>query len=84
MIFSDLPDIQSSLKINIKDSNVTDDPAIAPMRLVGFGGHGICTSFWVWPRQMTIIETPDDASIQIDRKLARARSYLSMVPVWEP
>lgn len=48
-----------------------DDETIGSMRLVGYGGHGICMSFWgVDGRKggyMAIIETPDDMQIRIDR-----------------
>jgi len=48
-----------------------DDETISPMRLIAYGGHGICMAFWgVTDGQqgyMAIIETPDDASISIKR-----------------
>jgi hypothetical protein len=60
-----------------------DDPAISPMRLVAYGGHGICMAFWGLTDgtrgQMAILETPDDASIRIER-LAKS---LVIVPSWE-
>jgi hypothetical protein len=61
-----------------------EDDSIDPMRLEAYGGHGICMSFWGVTNgesgQMTIIETPDDASIQI----ARYQKKLCIYPVWEP
>jgi hypothetical protein len=61
-----------------------DDETIPPMRLVAYGGHGICMSFWGVTNgdygQMAIIETPDDASIRIDRSAGK----LYVAPVWEP
>ena len=48
------------------------DPAVQPMRLVGYGGHGICMSFWGVQSgdagQMTILETADDATLRIERR----------------
>ncbi|MGC8830867.1 MAG: glycoside hydrolase [Verrucomicrobiia bacterium] len=61
-----------------------DDESIEPMRLVAYGGHGICMGFWGVSdgkmAQMTIIETPDDASIQINRFDGK----LAIYPIWEP
>ncbi len=60
-----------------------DDETIGPMLLVGYGGHGICMSFWgVDGRKgghMAIIETPDDMRIRIDRLDGR----LCIGPEWE-
>lgn len=60
-----------------------DDESIEPMRLVGYGGHGICMSFWGVTDgrkgQMAILETPDDAAIQI----GRADGNLYIRPEWE-
>ncbi len=48
-----------------------DDDSIGGMHLVGYGGHGICMSFWGMTDgeagQMAIIETPDDMRIRMDR-----------------
>lgn len=61
-----------------------EDDSIEPMRLVGYGGHGICMGFWGVTDgeagQMAIIETPDDVSIQI----SRIDGKLAVYPVWEP
>jgi len=61
-----------------------DDPTISPMRLIAYGGHGICMAFYGSTDgiagQMTILETPDDASIRIDR----LDGNLSIVPEWDP
>ncbi|MGC8834033.1 MAG: carbohydrate binding domain-containing protein, partial [Armatimonadota bacterium] len=61
-----------------------DDPSIEPMRLVAYGGHGICMAFWGvtdWKTaHMGLIETPDDASISIER----AGGRLCVAPIWEP
>ncbi|NQU10290.1 hypothetical protein HQ590_05845 [bacterium] len=61
-----------------------DDPAITPMQLVAYGGHGIAMAFWGVTDgqrgQLTIIETPDDAAISIDRSAGR----LYIAPRWHP
>lgn len=48
-----------------------DDASIEGMRLVGYGGHGICMSFWGVDARvggyMAIIETPDDMRIRMGR-----------------
>jgi hypothetical protein len=53
------------------------------MRLIAYGGHGICMAFWGVTDgragQMAVIETPDDASIRIDRVDGR----LAVAPEWE-
>ena len=53
------------------------------MRLIAYGGHGICMSFWGVTSgesgQMAIIETPDDAAIMIDRPTGN----LSIAPEWD-
>ncbi len=60
-----------------------DDDAIQPMRLIAYGGHGICMAFWGVTDgergQMSIIETPDDAAIQINR----FNGLLYIAPLWE-
>lgn len=60
-----------------------DDPSISPMRLIAYGGHGICMAFWGLTDgdkgQMAILETPDDASIRLDR----LEQKLTIAPVWE-
>jgi hypothetical protein len=47
------------------------DPAIWPVRLVAYGGHGICMGFWGLTDgdagQMAIFETADDGALRIDR-----------------
>jgi len=60
-----------------------EDPSISPMRLIAYGGHGICMAFYGVTDggggQMTIIETPDDAAIRIDR----VDGQLVIVPEWD-
>ena len=59
------------------------DPAIPEMRLVAYGGHGICMAFWGVTDgdrgQMAILETPDDAAI----RLVRVNGALAVAPEWE-
>jgi hypothetical protein len=61
-----------------------DDQTIEATRLVAYGGHGICMAFFGATDgqrgYMAIIETPDDASIDIRRSEGR----LCVVPLWEP
>ncbi|MDD5350546.1 MAG: glycoside hydrolase [Chthoniobacteraceae bacterium] len=60
-----------------------EDPAIEPMRLIAYGGHGICMAFWGATDgergEMTLLETPDDAAIQI----GRVEGKLTVAPEWE-
>jgi hypothetical protein len=48
-----------------------EDESIHPKRLIAYGGHGICMGFWGVTDgergQLTILETPDDASFQMSR-----------------
>lgn len=60
-----------------------DDKSVEPMRLVAYGGHGICMAFWGATDgergQMAIIETPDDAAIRLDR----IDGKLAIGPEWD-
>lgn len=60
-----------------------EDRSIEPMRLVAYGGHGICMAFWGVTDgergHMAILETADDAAIRIDRFDGR----LFVAPEWE-
>ena len=60
-----------------------DDSSISPMHLIAYGGHGICMAFFGVTDgasgQMAILETPDDASILINRVDGR----LVIVPEWD-
>ena len=60
-----------------------DDKSIGPMRLIAYGGHGISMAFWGATDgragHMAILETPDDASIRIDR----SGGTLCIGPEWE-
>jgi hypothetical protein len=60
-----------------------EDPSIEPFSLVAYGGHGICMAFWGATDgergHMAIIETPDDASIRIERH----DGLLAIAPQWD-
>lgn len=60
-----------------------DDKSIQPMRLIAYGGHGICMAFWGVTDgaagHAAIIESPDDAAIRIDRLQER----LVIAPEWD-
>jgi hypothetical protein len=60
-----------------------EDQSIEPFNLVAYGGHGICMAFWGATDgergHMAIIETPDDASIRIDRH----DGLLGIAPEWD-
>jgi len=60
-----------------------EDKTISRRRLIAYGGHGICMAFWgVTDGQhghMAIIETPDDASIRIQR----TDEKLCIAPEWD-
>ncbi|MBU4460537.1 MAG: hypothetical protein KJ579_08220 [Verrucomicrobia bacterium] len=62
-----------------------DDPAVTPMRLVAYGGHGICMAFFGVTAGETgllsILETPDDAGIRIERPEG---GRLAIAPEWVP
>ncbi|HSI86431.1 MAG TPA: glycoside hydrolase, partial [Candidatus Methylacidiphilales bacterium] len=61
-----------------------DDTSIEPMKLITYGGHGICMAFCGVTDgergQMAIMETADDARINIHR----AGGLLTVSPEWEP
>jgi len=60
-----------------------DDSTIETMRLVAYGGHGICMAFWGATDGkeglLAIIETPDDAAIRIERLDGK----LCVAPEWD-
>jgi hypothetical protein len=60
-----------------------EDKTINPMRLITYGGHGICMPFWgvTDGRQghMVIIETPDDGAVRIQR----TDEKLCIAPEWD-
>ncbi|HEY3324075.1 MAG TPA: glycoside hydrolase [Planctomycetota bacterium] len=63
-----------------------DDTSINPMHLIAYGGHGICMAWYgaVDPISgagvMTILNTPDDARIEINRPMG---GDLYVRPQWE-
>jgi len=61
-----------------------EDETIEPMRLIAYGGHGICMGFFGATDgtrgYMAIIETADDASIRI----RRIDNRLCIAPEWAP
>ncbi len=60
-----------------------EDETINTMRLIAYGGHGICMPFWGATDgqhgYMAIIETPDDAAIAIKR----LDEKLCIAPEWD-
>jgi hypothetical protein len=60
-----------------------EDTTVDTFRLIAYGGHGICMPFWGATdggrAYMAILETPDDAAIQI----ARLDGRLCVAPEWE-
>ncbi len=60
-----------------------DDDSIHPMKLIAYGGHGICMAFWGVTDggrgRMAILETPDDAAIE----LRRIDGLLDIRPEWQ-
>lgn len=60
-----------------------DDASISPMRLIAYGGHGICMAFWGATDgragHMAILETPDDAAI----RMRRSSDLLNIGAEWE-
>lgn len=71
------------IPLNEGISYPVEDQSIAQMRLITYGGHGICMAFWGVTDgergQMAIIETPDDAAIHIQR----ADGRLTVAAEWE-
>ena len=61
-----------------------EDESVPLHRLIAYGGHGICMPFWGVTDgkagQMAIIETPDDAALQMRRLDHR----LVIAPEWDP
>jgi hypothetical protein len=72
------------LPLNEGISYPANDQGIAPAYHYLYGGHGLCMA---WYGQtdgrrglMTIVETPDDAGVRMDRR----DGLLSLTPEWEP
>ena len=80
--FATRPGDRLIVPMNEGISYPVDDDAVDPMRLIAYGGHGICMSFWGVTRgeggQMAIIETPDDAAIRVER----TGGLLTVEPEW--
>ena len=70
------------IQMNEGISYPADDATIRPRRLIAYGGHGICMGFWGITDgsagHMAIIETPDDAAIDI----RRSDGLLHVAPLW--
>jgi hypothetical protein len=60
-----------------------DDATVETRTLIAYGGHGICMPFWGATDgqrgHMAILETPDDAAIQI----GRTDGKLCIAPQWD-
>ncbi|HWI57042.1 MAG TPA: carbohydrate binding domain-containing protein, partial [Bacillota bacterium] len=82
--FSTQPADRLVVPMNEGISYPVEDKSIEPLRLIAYGGHGICMAFWgvTDNRQghAVILETPDDAAIQIQRLDGR----LAIAPEWDP
>lgn len=74
-----------------------DDATIRPMRLIAYGGHGISMPWFgafdsgTGAGEMAILETPDDASIEVGRLsepskagAPETRPTLHIAPLWDP
>jgi hypothetical protein len=81
--FAGAPGDYLVVPLNEGISYPVDDPSITPMRLVAYGGHGICMAFWGLTNgaqgQMAILETPDDVAIRLER----LDQKLVIAPAWE-
>jgi hypothetical protein len=60
------------------------DPSLSPMHYILYGGHGLCMA-WYGATDgrrglMTLVETPDDASVRVPRR----EGLLCLTPEWEP
>ncbi|MFC1635188.1 glycoside hydrolase [Planctomycetota bacterium] len=72
-----------AIPMNEGISYPVDDASIKTRWLSAYGGHGICMAFWGVTDghrgYMAIIETPDDATIHINR----IQGTLCVAPKWE-
>ena len=61
-----------------------EDQSIETFRLIAYGGHGFCMAFWGVTDgaagYVTLLETPDDAALQMRRLDGR----LTIAPEWDP
>jgi Glycosyl hydrolases related to GH101 family, GH129 len=81
--FASHPGDRLIVPINEGISYPVEDKSIEPMRLIAYGGHGICMAFWGVTDERrgysAIIETPNDAAIRIKRVEGR----LVIAPEWD-
>lgn len=72
------------MPVNEGMSYPVDDSTLRPMHYYLYGGHGLCMGWYGITDGaaglMTIVETPDDASVNVPRLEKR----LQLVPQWEP
>ncbi|MCY2988696.1 MAG: carbohydrate binding domain-containing protein [Planctomycetota bacterium] len=82
--FSTGPDTFLVLPVNEGISYPVDDKTLTPMSYHLFGGHGLCMGWYgVTDGQsglLTLVETPDDAAVEIPRVNER----LCLAPLWLP
>lgn len=61
-----------------------DDRSLPPMHYHLYGGHGLCMAWYgvtdLARGLMTLVETPDDAAVEVPRRDGR----LHLAPQWEP
>jgi hypothetical protein len=83
--FTSAPGDRLVVPMNEGISYPVEDKSIETFRLIAYGGHGICMAFWGCTEDATggahasIIETPDDAAI----KLERIGGRLVVAPEWD-
>ncbi|MGB8353534.1 MAG: glycoside hydrolase [Chthoniobacteraceae bacterium] len=72
------------LPVNEGISYPVDDPSLSPAHCILYSGHGLCMPWYGatdgGPGWMAIVETPDDASVDVPR----SGGLLSLVPEWQP
>ena len=83
MPFKGEPGDRLIVPMNEGISYPVDDKSIQPLGLIAYGGHGICMALWGVTDgaqgHAAIIETPDDATIQI----CRPTELLAIAPQWD-
>jgi hypothetical protein len=81
--FAGAPGDRLVVPMNEGISYPVEDKSVETFRLIAYGGHGICMAFWgvTDDRQghAAIIETSDDAAIQLHRLNGR----LAIAPEWD-
>ncbi|MBN1420265.1 MAG: hypothetical protein JXP34_15910 [Planctomycetes bacterium] len=82
--FATAPGMDLIIPMNEGIAYPVDDASIRETSLVAYGGHGICMAFWGVTDgrrgHMAILETADDAVIQI----RRIDGNLTVAPRWQP